>query len=133
MNTLYTSRETLADLATITTKAAEISHALARTQLASASGTTETESNASTPDSKNSISMSIGGRIPSLNAIMAEQQLLTSRERRLLSLYDQVESFSRFPHAHLTRSRTFCNRPAATMKATPTPLMVAVRPELCTR
>lgn len=94
MNTLYTSRETLADLATITTKAAEISHALARTQLASASGTTETESNASTPDSKNSISMSIGGRIPSLNAIMAEQQLLTSRERRLLSLYDQVESLT---------------------------------------
>jgi hypothetical protein len=92
MNTLYTSRETLADLAIITTKAAEISHALASAQLASS--TTETESDASTTDSKNSISVSVGRRIPSLSAIMAEQQLLTSRERRLLSLYDQVESLT---------------------------------------
>ncbi|KAF5092923.1 hypothetical protein D0Z00_004334 [Geotrichum galactomycetum] len=90
MNTLYTSRETLADLAAITTKAAEISHTLASAHLTN----TESESKVNTRDSKNSISVSVGGRIPSLSAIMTEQQLLTSRERRLLSLYDQVESLT---------------------------------------
>lgn len=92
MNTLYTSRETLADLAAITTKAAEISHTLASAHLANS--TTQRKSKADSTDSKNSISVSVGGRIPSLSAIMTEQQLLTSRERRLLSLYDQVESLT---------------------------------------
>lgn len=88
MNTLSSSREILSDLATITHKATEISQTLARSRLTSAGSTTKTESGADSTDK--SISLSIDARIPSLSVGTAEQ-LLTPREHKLLTLYDQLE------------------------------------------